>query len=288
MSGSDAKVRVLTDSICDVPEEVLRELDVAVIPVMVRFGSQEYRDRVDISMEEFMGRLLETTEPVKTSQPSPGAFVEAFREAAKDGEALVSVQASSKLSGTYQSACIARDILAEDGYRIGVVDTQTASMGQGWAVIEAARAARAGQTFERVMERARRVAVKTKILLTVDSLHYLQRNGRLGRVQAVIGSLLHLKPILTVRDGEIGLAEAVLGAERVMERLVSAVSRAFKGRTRVALSVVHAAARDRAEHLLHELSKAYDVVESIITETGPAIAANTGPGSFGAMLYEVD
>jgi DegV family protein with EDD domain len=288
MSGTGQRVRVFTDSVCDAPEEVLRELGVTVVPVTVRFGEQEYRDRVDISMEEFMNRLQTTSEPVKTSQPSPGAFVEAFREACEKGDPIVSVQASSRLSGTYQSACIARDILAGDGYRIGVVDSQTASMGQGWAVIEAARAALLGHSLERVMERAKEIALRTKVLLTVDSLHYLQRNGRLGRVQAVLGSLLHLKPILTVRDGELSLAETAVGGERAMDRLVLAIRKVFKERARVSLAVVHAAARDRADQLMRELSRIYDVVDSIISETGPAIAANTGPGSFGAMLYEVD
>lgn len=287
-AGPQGGVRVITDSICDAPREILKELGVTIVPVIVRFGDEQYRDRVDISMSEFMNRLTTTREAVRTSQPSPGAFIEAFREAATDGNPVVSVQASSKLSGTFQSACIARDILAEEGYHIGVVDTHTASMGQGWAVIEAARAARSGQSFERVVERAREIAARTKILLTVDTLHYLQRNGRLGRVQAALGSILQLKPILTLREGELGLWEAVLGAERAMDRLIAGVKRSFKERARVALSVVHSAARDRAEHLQRELSRFYDVVESVITETGPGIAANTGPGAFGAMLYEVD
>ncbi len=281
-------VRVVTDSVSDVPDDLLRELGVLMVPVTVRLDGQELMDRVDIPMGEFLPRLLAAREPARTSQPSPGAFVEAFRRAGEGGAGVVSVQPSAKFSGTYQSACIARDILAAEGYRIEVLDTRSASMGQGWAAIQAARAALAGLPFERVLETARTVAQKVRVLLTVDTLAYLQRNGRLGRVPAMVGSWLGLKPIITVRDGELALHEAVLGAEKAMARLTSAISRSVRGGARVALAVVHAAARDKAEQLRRELGNLLNVAESILTETGPAIAANTGPGAYGAMLYELD
>ncbi len=284
----DLRVGIVTDSVCDAPESVLAELGVAVVPVTVRFGMEELRDRVDISIDEFMDRLARSREPVRTSQPSPGEFVEAFRKAGDGGRPVVSIQCSSKLSGTYQSACIARDILAPDGYRIDVVDTRSGSMGQGWAVIQAARCALAGHPYERVARVARDISERVKVFLAVDTLTYLQRNGRLGAVQAVVGSLLNLKPILMVRDGELSLCDAVIGAERVISHLVGAIKRGIGEKARVALAVAHSAARARAEALHRELERVYSVVEFLITDTGPAIAANVGPGAYGAMLYEVD
>ncbi len=282
-------VRVVTDSVSDIPGSVLEELGIGLVPVIVRFGAgEELRDRIDISVAEFMERLVSSREPVRTSQPSPGEFIEAFRQAGEGGHPVVSVQVSSGLSGTYQSACIARDIVRDEGLEVTVVDTQSGSMGQGWAAIAAARAARAGQSLERVAGIARDVSRRAKVLFAIDTLAYLQRNGRLGRVQAMLGSLLNLKPILVVREGELALGEAVLGAERVMDRLVGAITRSVRGGARVALGIVHAAARERAEQLRQELARVYDVVETIFTETGPAIAANIGPGAYGAMLYEVD
>ncbi|MCL6580315.1 MAG: DegV family protein [Firmicutes bacterium] len=282
------EVKVVTDSVSDLPDAVLSELGVDMVPLTVRFGTQEFLDRVDFGTDEFLERLVRTDQPVRTSQPPPGAFVEAFRKAGQEGRAVVSIQPSIKFSGTYQSACIARDIVAPEGYRVEVLDTRSASMGQGWAVIQAARAALAGQPLQKVVEQAREVSRRMRVFLTVDTLAYLHRNGRLGRVPAALGSLLNLKPILTVRDGELGLCDAVSGAERAFSRLVAIISRRIRVGARVALAVVHSAARDRAEQLRHELGRLYDVVESIITQTGPAIAANTGPGAYGAMLYEVD
>lgn len=284
-----SQVSVVTDSVSDLPDDLIEKYGITMVPAIVRFSPQEeLKDREDISIAKFMERLAQATEPVRTSQPSPGAFVEAFRKAGQDGRPVISVQPSAKFSGTYQSACIARDILAEEGYRIEVVDTRLASMGQGWAVIEAARAALAGLPLDKVAERVKTVSSKVKIVLSVDTLTYLYRNGRLGRVQALLGSLLQLKPILSVRDGELALHDAVLGAEKVMGRLVNAFRRAVGEGAHVALAVVHAAARERAEQLREELGKLFHVVETVITETGPAIAANAGPGAYGAMLYEVD
>jgi len=287
-AGTQSLVRVVTDSVSDVPDDILNELGVTMVPVIVRFGTEEFRDRRDITMDQFMARLTTTKEPARTSQPSPGAFVEAFRQAAEGGAAVVSIQPSAKFSGTYQSACIARDILAPEGYRIEVLNTETGSMGQGWAVIQAARAALAGLPVERVLERARAISQRVHVLLAVDTLTYLQRNGRLGRVPAMVGSILGLKPILAVRHGELGLCEMVRGADKLKARLVKAITRSVPEGAKVALGVVHAAAREKADQLRQELSRVYRVVESVVTETGPAIAANTGPGAFGAMLYEVD
>lgn len=281
-------VKVVTDSVSDVPEAVLSELGVDMVPVTVRFGQEEFRDRVELGFEEFMRRLVASKEPARTSQPSPGEFADVYRRAGADGRPVVSIQPSVKLSGTYQSACIARDIVAQEGYRVEVIDTRGASMVQGWAVIEAARAALAGLPVEKVVERAKEVAYKAKIFLTVDTLAYLQRNGRLGKVQALVGSLLQLKPIITLRDGELAPADVALGAEKVLGHLVGNFRRTVREKAKVALAVVHAAARDRAEALRRELEKIYNVVELVITETGPAIAANTGPGAYGGMLYEVD
>jgi len=281
-------VAIVTDSISDVPNDILAKLNIHLVPVTIHFGLEEFKDRVEMSMKEFMARLVSTREPVKTSQPSPGEFAEVFHRAGAGGRAVVSIQPSPKLSGTYQSACIARDLVAAEGRRVEVVNTNTGSMGQGWAVIEAARAALAGLPVEQIVERARAVSARVKLLLTIDTLEYLQRSGRLGSLQALVGSLLKVKPIITVRDGQLTLADVAFRPDRLIERLTLNFRRSVAEGARVALAVGHAACRERAEELLEEMSRFYEIVESMLFETGPGIAANTGPGAFGAMLYEVD
>jgi DegV family protein with EDD domain len=289
MGGREmSKIRIVTDTVSDVPDHLIDELGVTLIPMVIKFGQEEVKDRVEISMPEFLARLTSTKEAVRTSQPSPGEFMAAYRKAAEGGATVVSIQPSMKFSGAYQTACIARDLVADEGIRVEVVDTRNASMGQGWAVIQAARAALAGLSLEQVLERVRFVSDRVRTYLTLDTLSYLQRNGRLGRVQALVGSLLNLKPILQVKEGELALADAAVGAGQVMGRLVATVRRNIREGARVALGVVHVQARERAEQLRQELNRVYEVVETIVTETGPAIAANVGPGGYGAMLYEVD
>ncbi|MEW6033212.1 MAG: DegV family protein [Bacillota bacterium] len=283
-----SKIRIVTDTVSDVPDHLIDELGVTLIPMVIKFGQEEVKDRVEISMPEFLARLTSTKEAVRTSQPSPGEFMAAYRKAAEGGATVVSIQPSMKFSGAYQTACIARDLVADEGIRVEVVDTRNASMGQGWAVIQAARAALAGLSLEQVLERVRFVSDRVRTYLTLDTLSYLQRNGRLGRVQALVGSLFNLKPILQVKEGELALADAAVGAGQVMGRLVATVRRNIREGARVALGVVHVQARERAEQLRQELNRVYEVVETIVTETGPAIAANVGPGGYGAMLYEVD
>lgn len=282
-----ATVRVVTDSVADVPDEVMASLKIAFVPVTVRFGVEQFKDRIEMSVREFLRRLRATAQPVKTSQPSPGDFVNVFRAAGEGGHSVISIQPSAKLSGTYQSACMARDMLARQGYDIEVVDTRLASMGQGWAVIEAARAALAGCNKAEILCRVQHVVERVKMLISVDTLEYIHRNGRIGRAQALLGSLLHIKPILTVTDGELDAVDKVVGAERVIARLVQHFQRLVPAGARVKCAVIHADAIERARELAEALGRVFHITELVTTETGPAIAANVGPGTYGAMIYEV-
>jgi DegV family protein with EDD domain len=282
-------VRVVTDSLADIPDELMASLKIGFVPLTVRFGVEQFKDRVEMSVREFFQRLRATPQAqgIRTSQPAPGDFVSVFREAGAGGASVVSVQPSAKFSGTYQAACVARDVLARQGYDIEVVDTSSASMGQGWAAIEAARAALAGCGKAEILKRIAHVAGRVKVLITLDTLDYVYRNGRIGRAAALLGTLLHIKPILTVTAGELDAVEKVVGAERVIGRLVENFKRLLPGGARVKCAVMHADAAERARELAAALGRAFKIDELITTETGPALAANVGPGAYGAMMYEV-
>jgi len=281
-----AQVHVVTDSVSDIPDDMLSRLKIGFVPVTVRFGIEQFKDRVEMSVRDFLRRLRTSTQVAKTSQPSPGEFATAFREAAAGGHSVVSIQPSANLSGTYQAACVARDVLVRQGLDIEVVDSRSGSMGQGWAAIEAARAALEGCTKAEVLSRVARVVSRVKLLITVDTLDYIHRNGRIGRAQALLGSLLHIKPILTLTDGELDAVDKVPGAERVLGRLLHHLQRMVPEGARVRCAVMHADAAERAQQLAEALKRLFDVCELLITETGPAIAANVGPGAYGATLYE--
>jgi DegV family protein with EDD domain len=275
---------VITDSVSDLPQRVAEEHGITVIPVMVHFGLEQYRDRVEMSIREFMRRLPLAKTPPKTSQPAPGDFLQAYQEATADGSSVVSVHPSSRLSGTYQSAVIARSMLEDRD--IEVVDTRLASMGQGWVALRAAREAMLGRSKQEVMSAVTRVASSVKTLIVVDTLEYLARNGRIGKAQAWLGTMLKVKPILTLDDGLIAPLEKAVGAARALGRLVDMVRENIELGKRVVLGIVHADAAAQAQRLKEELERLFDIEEVIITETGPAIAANVGPGTYGVMLYQ--
>jgi len=279
-----ARVRVITDSVCDLPERLAEEYRITVVPVLVHFGLEQYRDRIEMSIKEFMRRLPLAAIPPKTSQPPPWDFYQAYQDATADGSSVVSIHVSSKLSGTYQSAMIARSMLEDRD--IEVVDSGLGSMAQGWVVLKAAREALAGKGKQEVLEAVARVAARVKTLIVVDTLEYLARNGRIGKAQAWVGSMLKIKPILTLEEGMIAPLEKVLGGARVLGRLVELVQSSLEKGKRAMLSIIHADAPEQAARLKQELEKLFDFDEIIIAPTGPAIAANVGPGAYGVMLYQ--
>ena len=192
-------VRVLTDSGADLPPEVVEALSISVVPLVVLFGDEVFRDGIDLTTDQFFERLVTSSVHPSTSQPSVGAFQEAFEGLAGETDAIVSVHVGAKFSGTVAAAMLARDCLTKR-CRIEVVDSQGASLGLGFAVLAAARAAKAGASVEEVVAAAESVVRRQHTLAMLDTLEYARRGGRLSRVEALLGNLLHVKPILSVKE----------------------------------------------------------------------------------------
>ena len=195
-------VRVVTDSTADIPPEIAAELGIDVVPLNVHFGTDTYRDNIDLSADEFYQRLVSSPRPPTTSQPSVGAFLEVYQKALGEADGIVSVHISAKLSGTWNSAVQAREQL-DDSSRVQVVDTQQASMGLGWVAVTAAKAAQAGASLDEVASAAKSACEQVRVIFLVDTLEYLQKGGRIGKAQAMFGSVLAIKPLLTLQDGEV-------------------------------------------------------------------------------------
>jgi DegV family protein with EDD domain len=283
VAGSIKQVQVVTDSASDIPPELSEKYGVVVIPVYVRFGDDVYRDGVEMSRQSFTQRLLSTIMPPKTSGPSPFDFVETYRSIS-DRLSIVSVHISSKLSGTFQSAVLARSMLPERD--ITILDSHSGSMGLGLSVIEAARAALSGLSRDRVVKRAGEVIDRAKVFLTLETLEWVYRNGRIGRAASLLGNLLSLKPILTVDDGVLAAFDRVRGSSKVIPRLVEICRERVIDPARVRCVVAHTAFRDQADKLKSELERILGLTDVIICEAGPAIMANVGPGALGIMFFE--
>ena len=277
-------VKVVTDSTADLPPEIVQELGITVVPLQVIFGEQAFRDGVDLTSEEFFRRLQQSPELPRTSQPSVGEFLLIYEQLAAQTDRILSIHLSSRFSGTVQTARrAAQELIGR--CRIEVIDSGTVSMAMGFAVIAAARAAREGADLDACADAARSVLRRQRVAIALDTLEYLRRGGRIGRAQAFLGSLLHLKPILTIRNGEAHPLTRVRTHRKALQEILrvcldhGAVSQA---------AVMHATSPDDARALAEEVARRYPGIPLYTREIGPVIGVHGGPGLIGIAVVLVE
>jgi DegV family protein with EDD domain len=275
-----SKVALVTDSTTYLPKELSKGYDIHIVPSVVIWSGQELKDGFDIQPAEFYKRLSTATEMPSTSQPSPAAFKDMFEKLIKDGFTdILGLFVSAKLSGTIASAEQAKALVS--GANIEIMDGHSASMGTGWALLEAAKAAKAGKSLKECAEIAKKAGEHTGLLLLVDTLEFLHRGGRIGGGARFLGTALNLKPILEVEEGALEARERVRTKSKAMERMVELAEERIAGRTPLHLAVVHANAADDAKALLDAASKRLKPVETALTDVSPAVGTHTGPGTLG-------
>ena len=283
------KVAVLTDSTASIPEEILQELNIHTVAYYIHRGQEVLRDLVTIQREEFLQWLATARFLPTTASPGPGDYIQAYEELVEAGhEEIVSIHMTSKASGAYQAASVAQSMLKETlpNVRVEVIDTCNVALCQGWMAIEAARAALAGVKVDEVIEKVKKMIPHTNILQTADTLKYLYMGGRIGKAKHLVGSLLNIKPLISMEAGEIvavGVARSRTHAYQMMADKIEAVV----GKGRVKIAYVHAGAKQEVEKLRNIVENRLNTVESFIAELSPALAVHTGPGTAG-LCYLVD
>lgn len=275
-------VRVVTDSTADLPPALAQELGITVVPLLVLFGNQAFRDGVDLTTEEFFQRLATSEELPRTSQPPLGDFQEVYRRLARDADCLVSIHLSSRFSGTVETARLAAEALA-GRCRVEVIDSGSVSMGMGMAVLAAARLAREGADLDVVAEAARSVTGRLRVAVLLEMLEYLRRGGRIGRAQAFLGGLLHIKPILTIRDGEAYPLARVRTRARGLEQVYH-LTMSEPGIEEVA--IMHATTPEDAEALAQRVRAEHPGLPVHVGSLGPVIGVHGGPGIIGMAALE--
>jgi DegV family protein with EDD domain len=276
-------VAVITDSTAYLPQDLLEGYGIHVVPLYVVLAGRSGREGEDIGPADVARVLSSRGQTVSTSRPTPGDFVAAYRRALDEGaERLVSVHLSSELSGTWDAARLAASQVGE--HIVTVVDSRSAAMGNGFAVLAAARSAAAGADAATVARTAREMAAATRTLFVVDTLEHLRRGGRIGAAASVLGSALAIKPVLHVLDGRVVPLEKVRTTARAMHRLVQrAVEAAGDGP--VSIAVHHLAAPEKADRLAAELREQLPSLRELhVSELGAAIGAHVGPGAFGVVI----
>ncbi|GIQ67700.1 DegV family protein [Xylanibacillus composti] len=277
-----SKVRIVTDSTADIPAETRERLGIEMVPLKVHFGEEAYRDYLDIKPEEFYGKLKQAKELPTTSQPSPVDFLNVYKrllEEDPDTE-IISVHLSSSLSGTYQSAVLAKSLL-EDQTNITIVDSKTASYGIGIIVEEMAKAALEGKSKDECLAIYEPMRQDPRLYFLVDTLEYLQKGGRIGRASALVGSLLHIKPILSLDDsGTIYSVDKVRGQRKALARIVELFEQDLQGKA-IALTIVHAEALETAQLAAELIKERFEVKNVRYAMLGPVIGTHVGPGTIG-------
>ncbi len=277
---------LVCDSSLNVPESFLEEYGIIEVPALVIFGPDEvYKNKVDISLETFYHRFLEKGEQPTTSQPTPAQFVEAYHQTGE--KEILCVTVTSRLSGTYNSAVQAAKMVEEEGIRVSVWDTRLASMGGGWQMVHAARMVREGAPLDAILRVLEGVRERSFGFLTVETLTYLARAGRISATRAMLGNMLNIKPILAFQEGLLNAIGKERGRRKAKRTLVEHV-RTFAAGRPVRVAAVHANIPDEAQELLDACKERVEVVESLVVEVGPVLAALAGPGLLGLAGYVVE
>ena len=277
------KVAVVTDSTASIPEPMLKELDIHTVAYYIHRGEEVLRDLVTIQREEFLNWLITARVLPTTASPGPGDYFETYESLMEEGhDEIISIHMTSKGSGAYQAALVAQSMIKEKDpeVRVEVIDTRNVSLCQGWMAIEAARAALAGLCLDEIATKVQRMIPVARMIQTADTLNYLYMGGRIGKATNLVGSLLNIKPLIGMEDGEIVPLGVARGRGHAYQAIANKVEETLgKGRARIAY--VHAGAKQEVERLKGLVEDKVEVVESFIAELSPALAVHSGPGTAG-------
>lgn len=266
-------VKIITDSVADLPSQPVKELGITVIPLLIRFGTEVYRDGIDLTADKFYHKLNHSKIFPATSVPSPGIFAEAYDKLAKETGEILVITLSSRLSATYDVARQGIGLMKRK-CRVEVLDSQWATMAQGFIVMAAAKAAKAGAKLEEVMAIARSTISRVDFRAAFDTLEYLRRGGRIGRAQAFLGSVLKVNPIITLRDGVVEPAGRTRSRAKAIDYLYNFVMSYSHIEE---MAVEDTATPDEAEMLVERFSSKFPKERIYRSKMTPVIGAHTGP-----------
>lgn len=279
---ANSKVAIVVDSTAYLPEDIVKQYNMHVIPLVVNWEGQSLRDNVDIKPDQFYNRLKTAKSMPTTSQPSPGDFTAVFEEAAKEAEAILCLTISQPLSGTYASAVAASQMM--EGIPIEVIDSRTTVMGLGFLALAAARTLEGGATYQEAAAQVRAIIPRMRVVFVVDTLEFLHRGGRIGGASRYVGSLLSIKPILHLEDGKIEPLAKVRTKKKAVAHMLQIMSEETAGQKTYA-AVIHAAAPAEADRIFARVQGQIAPEELFISEISPVIGTHTGPGAVAVVYY---
>lgn len=278
-------LRIVIDSAGDLPAEWIDQYQIDIIPINIHFGEQMYLQGVNLSNADFYRMAGASKVFPKTSQPSPQQFIQFYRQIAQPGDIILSLHVTAKLSGTFASAQMAAQELAGE-FTVIPFDSACGSAGQGYMAREARRMDRSGATLEAILDRLKEIRSGVQIILTLDTMEYARRSGRVKALQAALASLLNVKPIIILKDGVLELGDRVRTRRKALEFVADEMARRMAGKPSY-IAVVHAQDPGSAEQLGDLAHSRLNCQDYIVTELSIGVAANLGPGTVGIIAFPV-
>jgi len=275
-------VKIVTDSLSDITGDLVGDLGITVVPLYVRFGETVYKDRVEITSEEFYSRLVSESTLPSTTQPTPNDFLEVYEALAKETDEILVIVVSSKLSGTYQSATQAKEMVKAK-CRIEVVDSLSVAMNMGLIVISTVNAVKAGASLDEAANLARGAIERSHLVAYFDTLKYLAKGGRIGKASGLLGSLLSVKPILTIKEGEMAPLTRVRSSSAGIDYLYNYAA----GFSNIELMAVeHCTTPDNADQLVERLGEIYPKERIYRSVISPVVGTYAGPNALALTVLE--
>lgn len=279
-------VKIVTDSTADLPAKIISQYGIEVVPLNVHFGEEVYKDGIDIWSEEFYNKLRNEPLLPNTSQPAPGEFLNAYQKIAKPGDTIISIHISREMSGTADSAKLAAEMMGTD-CQIQIVDSRHVTLSLGVLVLQAAKAAQNGESAEMIMAKLAKWKEDISIFFTLKSLEHLQRTGRIGKASVLMGSLLNIKPILSIEGGLIVPLEKMRGNfPKVAEVLVEQAVKRY-GTKPLSVGIIHTESEEDLGILETMAKKSLNVKEMVTNLAGPIVGTHVGPNAIGIIALPI-
>ncbi len=276
-----SKVALVTDSTAYIPKDLREKYSITVVPQVVIWENESFEDDVTMTPDQFYTRLRTAKVMPTTSQASVVNMHKAFSTLLDQGYDVLGIFVSTKLSGTFQSATLGREELTSGQDKITIIDSETVAMAMGFQVLAAARAAMDGASVADCKALAEKARSHTGVYLTVETLEFLHRQGRIGGAQRFLGTALNLKPILTVEGGRVEPMERVRTRGKALDRVVEIVAEKCAGKSPIRIATLHADSPNDAKLLLDKITPIVNPIETIFAAVSPAVGANAGPGTVG-------
>ncbi|MFA5014939.1 MAG: DegV family protein [Actinomycetota bacterium] len=280
-----SKVAIITDSTSDIPEELAKELDIKIIPLSVIFGEESFLDNgKDITIKEFYRKIRSSEKLPTTTQPTPKNFIELYSDILKTSDSVISIHISKKMSGTINSAEMAKKEMPDSD--IEIIDSECVHMPLGFMVIKAAQLANEGKSKEEILKEVYDLKSKIKVLIVPSTLEYLKKGGRIGKAKGLIASLLEIKPILTIHEGEISQFKTARRWNQAKTELINSMKTMVKNPENLMVSIGDSDAKDDADEMYEKIKEAFNPKKIYRVDIGIVVGSHLGPGGLGITFYE--